>query len=77
MIKIYYFTTIQIKPMLVSGTINNLRFLFTFINKLKYFKCDMSTSIRTNKLNQYRKNLGKINKVISNQNIQSNIFKDM
>ena len=35
--EISYFTTIQIKLMLVSGTINNLCFLFTFINKLKYF----------------------------------------
>ena len=36
-IKISYFTTIQIKLMVVSGTINNLCFLFTLINKLKYF----------------------------------------
>ena len=36
-LKIFNFTTIQIKLMIVSGTINNLCFLFTFINKLKYF----------------------------------------
>ena len=48
-----YFTTIQIKLMLVSGTINNLCFLFTFINKLNDFKSDTSNFIYTNKFNQY------------------------
>ena len=33
--------------------IYNLCFLFTFIKKLKYFKCNTSTFIYTNKFNQY------------------------
>ena len=42
----------QIKLMLYPGTINNLCFVLSFIITLKYFKCDMSTFIYTNKFNQ-------------------------
>ena len=43
----------QIKLMLCPGTINNLCFVLSFIITLKYFKCDTSTFIYTNKFNQY------------------------
>ena len=39
--------------MLCPGTINYLCFALTFIITLKYFKCDTSTFIYTNKFNQY------------------------
>ena len=42
----------QIKLMLCPGTINNLCFVLSFIITLKYFKCDTSTFIYTNKFNQ-------------------------
>ena len=42
----------QIKLMLSPGTINNLCFVLSFIITLKYFKCDTSTFIYTNKFNQ-------------------------
>ena len=35
------------------GTINNLCFVLLFIITLKYFKCDTSPFIYTNKFNQY------------------------
>ena len=47
----------QIKLMLCPGTINNLCFVLSFIITLKYFKCDTSTFIYTNKFNQYKSRL--------------------